>query len=184
MCSIVADDIVVSLDYTLRLDDGEIIETTTDDGPVEFIQGYGQVLSGLEAKLYGMRVGDEKQLVIEAEDGYGEYDPEAVEVVPRDMFPEDVDLTEGTPLELVDEENDEVIEGTISEIRQDGVVIDLNHPLAGETLYFHVRIMALRRLRRRNWNTGTCTGAKIMSNNRGDAPGWSAVLLRGLFCCV
>lgn len=140
----VKDDMVVSLDYTLRLDDGEVVETTADDGPVEFIQGYGQVLSGLEEKLYGMRVGDEKQLVIAAEDGYGEYDPDAMEVVPREMFPDDVELREGTPLELFDEESKEVIEGYISEIRRDGVVIDLNHPLAGETLHFHVRVIGLR----------------------------------------
>lgn len=141
---VVKDDIVVTLDYTLRLDDGEVVESTADDGPVEFIQGYGQVLSGLEEKLYGMRVGDEKELVITAEDGYGEYDPEAVEVVPRELFPDDVELAEGVALELFDEESEEVIEGAISEIRQDGVVIDLNHPLAGETLHFHVRVMALR----------------------------------------
>lgn len=140
----VKDDMVVTLDYTLRLDDGEVVESTADDGPVEFIQGYGQVLSGLEEKLYGMRVGDEKELVITAEDGYGVYDPEAVELVPRELFPDDVELAEGVPLELFDEESEEVIEGMISEIRQDGVVIDLNHPLAGETLHFHVRVMALR----------------------------------------
>jgi len=83
---IVADDLVVSLDYTLQLDDGETIDTSEGDEPLEFIQGHGEIVPGLEQALYGMAVGDEKELVVRPEDGYGELDPDAYQTIPRDAF--------------------------------------------------------------------------------------------------
>lgn len=139
----VKDDIVVCLDYTLRLDDGEVLDTSNDRDPLEFLQGHGQIIPGLEQALYGMAVGDEKQVTVAPSEGYGETDPEALQMVPRDVFPSDLELTEGLQLSMRDEAG-QVLQAFVAEVRPDGVLLDFNHPLAGETLFFDVRIASLR----------------------------------------
>lgn len=135
--------VIVKLEYTLQIED-ELVESTEDDGPIEFLQGYGEIIPGLQRALYGMTIGDEKVITVEPEDGYGEYDAEAFEEVPLEIFPDDMDLSLGMPVELYDEDEDETVEGFIAEIRTDTVVVDLNHPLAGETLNFQVKVVGLR----------------------------------------
>lgn len=140
----VTDDLVVSLAYTLRDDEGNVIDSAGEGDPLEFIQGYGHIISGLEDELYGMQVGAEKSVVVAPEDGYGPYDADATDVASLDMFPADFDLEEGMLLELHDEESGEVVEAYVSEIRADEVVLDFNHPLAGQTLHFDVKVVGLR----------------------------------------
>lgn len=135
--------VVVSLDYTLRVDD-ELIETTEEEGPIQFLQGYEEIIPGLERAIYGMQVGQEKEVTVEPVEGYGEYDAEAYEEVPLDIFPEEMELGLGMPVELYDEEEDETVAGYIAEIRTDTVIVDLNHPLAGETLHFRVKVVEVR----------------------------------------
>jgi FKBP-type peptidyl-prolyl cis-trans isomerase SlyD len=135
--------VVVKMEYTLQIED-ELVESTDDEGPIEFLQGYGEIIPGLEAALYGMEVGQEKDVTVDPEDGYGEYDSEAFEEVPLEIFPDDMDLSLGMPVELYDEDAEETVEGFIAEIRTDTVVVDLNHPLAGEVLSFHVKVIGLR----------------------------------------
>ena len=141
---VVADDMVVQLDYTLTLSNGEIYDSSDETGHVEYIQGQGLIISGLEEALYGMAVGDEKDVVVPPDVGYGEYDPEAVQTLPRDVFPAEMELEPGMPIDLYDEDADEEIEAFIAEVDDDGVVVDFNHPLAGETLNFHVKVVGLR----------------------------------------
>lgn len=140
----VKDDLVVSLAYTLRLDDGQVVDSATDQNPLEFLQGRGQIIPGLERSLYGMSVNDEKEVVVVPADGYGEEDPDEFEEMPRDAFPSDMNLTEGMGLRLRDAKSGQVFEAYIADIRPDSVLLDFNHPLAGETLYFQVKITALR----------------------------------------
>jgi FKBP-type peptidyl-prolyl cis-trans isomerase SlyD len=140
---IVERGMVVSLEYSLHIGD-ELVETTDEEGPIEFLQGYQEIIPGLERAVAGMAVGQAKQVVVEPEDGYGEYDDEAVEEVPLDIFPDDMDLSLGMPVELYDEEADETVEGYVTEVRTDSVMVDMNHPLAGETLTFHIRVVGLR----------------------------------------
>jgi FKBP-type peptidyl-prolyl cis-trans isomerase SlyD len=135
--------VIVKLEYTLQIED-EMVESTDDEGPIEFLQGYGEIIPGLEDALYEMKVGQEKEVTVDPNKGYGEYDSDAFEEVPLDIFPEDMDLSLGMPVELYDEDADETVEGFIAEIRTDTVVVDLNHPLAGETLQFHVKVVGLR----------------------------------------
>ncbi len=139
----VSDDTVVSLDYTLRLDDGEVVDTSEEGQPLEFLQGHGQIISGLEQALYGMSVGEEKEVVVEPADGYGEFNPEAYQQVPLSAFPTGVELEPGMGLELMSQDGQPLL-AFIAEIGDDQVLLDLNHPLAGETLYFKVRIADLR----------------------------------------
>jgi FKBP-type peptidyl-prolyl cis-trans isomerase SlyD len=139
----VADDMVVSLEYTLRLDDGEIVDTSAERGPLEFLQGQGQIIPGLEQALYGMAVGDEKDVMVEPADGYGVRDPEALEPFPRDAFPPDLSLEPGMGLRMRDPAGRTVV-AYVAAVRSDDVVLDFNHPLADETLYFHAKVSALR----------------------------------------
>lgn len=141
---VVADDMVVQLDYTLTLANGEIYDSSDETGPLEYIQGQGHIISGLEEALYGMAVGDEKDVVVTPDVGYGEYDPEAVQTLPRDVFPAEMELEPGMPIDLYDEDADEEIEAFIAEVDDEGVVVDFNHPLAGETLNFHVKVVGVR----------------------------------------
>lgn len=139
----VEDDMVVSLDYTLRLDDGQVVDTSDDAEPLEFLQGRGQIIPGLERRLYGMQIGEEKEVVVPPDDGYGEFDPEAFQQVPMDAFPADMELEAGMGMELMSESGEPFL-AFVSEVGPEGVVLDFNHPLAGETLYFTVKIAGLR----------------------------------------
>lgn len=139
----VADGMVVSLDYTLRLDDGQVIDSSDGREAFQFLQGRGQIIPGLEQALYGMAIGEEKEVEVTPADGYGETDPDAYQRVPHDIFPQDMELTEGTELHLKDQSG-RAIEAYVAEISPEGVLLDFNHPLAGETLYFQVRITDLR----------------------------------------
>lgn len=140
----VADDVVVSLAYALLLSDGEAIERTEEEDALQFIQGHGQIIPGLEDALYGMVVGEEKAVIVEPTEAYGEYDEDNMQVMPRSSFPPDLDLEIGTGLRLRDRDSDEVYTVYVAEVNGDDVVLDFNHPLAGETLHFQVKVTDLR----------------------------------------
>jgi FKBP-type peptidyl-prolyl cis-trans isomerase SlyD len=140
---VVADGLVVSLDYTLRLDDGQVLDTSQGEAPLDFLQGAGQIIPGLEAALYGMAVGDEKEVEVAPADGYGEKSLDAFELIPRDAFPADLELTLGMGLQLQSESGEELV-AYVADLRPEEVLLDLNHPLAGETLFFDIRIAGLR----------------------------------------
>ena len=139
---LVQDGVVVSMDYTLRLDDGEIIDAS-DGAPLDFLQGGGQIIPGLERELYGMQVGDARQVVVAPADGYGEVDTDAFQLMPLSMFPPAMELTPGLALQMRDQ-NGQVLPVVVAKIRPDGVLLDFNHPLAGETLHFAIEIVGLR----------------------------------------
>ena len=140
----VEDDMIVSLDYTLRLNNDEIIDSSQGREPLEFIQGQGHIIPGLERELYGMEVGDEKRVAVAPGEGYGERDESRIQVVTRDAFPPDTELESGMGVQMQDPQSGQVFQGVISQIDGDNVVIDFNHPLAGETLLFDVAIAGLR----------------------------------------
>lgn len=140
----VGDDKVVSLDYTLRLDDGEVVDSSSGREPLEFIQGQGQIIPGLEQELYGMEVGDEKNVKVTPENGYGERQDDRVQTVPRNAFPDDMELEQGMQVRLQDSNSGQVFEAFVEEIHPENVKLDFNHPLAGETLHFDVKIAGIR----------------------------------------
>lgn len=141
----VADGTVVSLAYTLRLDDGEEIDAAGSDDPLVYLHGAQNIITGLERALAGLKVGDARSVIVSPGDAYGEMDPDAFELVPFEAFPSDLDLEEGLGLRMVESGTGREIEAFISELRDDGVLLDLNHPLAGETLHFDVEVVGLRR---------------------------------------
>jgi FKBP-type peptidyl-prolyl cis-trans isomerase SlyD len=159
----VADGMIVSLDYTLRLDNDEVIDSSEGQSPLEYVQGQSQIVPGLSA-LYGMAVGETKQLVVEPAEGYGERNPEANQVVPRDAFQGDVELKAGMPIRVSDGSG-RTATAFVADVSPETVKLDFNHPLAGETLYFHVEIAGLREPTAADLmgGCGTCGGCSTSS---------------------
>ena len=142
MTNAVQDQMVIKLDYTLIVED-EVMESTEEGEPIEFIQGIGQIIPGLEEALYGMKVGDQKTVEVQPEDAYGIYDPESLEIAKKEEFSEEIPLDIGTFLDFKDNEG-EVLSAQIIEADEETVTLDFNHPLAGKVLVFKISIAALR----------------------------------------
>lgn len=140
--STVQDGMVITLDYILTVD-GEVLDESADSGPIEFLQGYGQIVTGLERELYGMAAGESKEVTVAAVDGYGEIDEDNYAVIPRAEFPGEVPLEVGVELQLRDQDGD-VFDAYIEEVRDESVLLNFNHPLAGKVLLFSVTVVSLR----------------------------------------
>ncbi len=138
----VDDGQVVSMHYTLHVD-GQLVDSSEGSGPLQFIQGMGHIIPGLEHELYDMKIGDSKKVVIPAKDGYGDVDTDAFMDVPREAFPGDVPLETGTELELRDQGGHPVY-ARIETVSNDNIRLNMNHPLAGKVLHFDVNIADLR----------------------------------------
>jgi len=138
------DGHVVTLGYTLTVD-GKAIDTSEGEGnaPVVFIQGAEQIVPGLENALYGMSVGESKNVIVAPSEGYGDFDPEAFDDVPRSEFPPEIPLEPGVILHLRDK-NDDVYETTVVSADKNTVRLTFNHPLAGKELHFAVTVLAIR----------------------------------------
>lgn len=140
----VTDGVVVSMDYTLRLDDGQVVDTSEGREPLAFVQGQNQIIPGLETALYGMAVDEEKVVDVAPQNGYGEINPDAYQDVPPSAFPSEMTLTVGQDLTMQHQSTGQIVQARISKIEPGNVCLDFNHPLAGEKLHFHVKIVGLR----------------------------------------
>ena len=140
----IADDTVVSIHYTLTLDDGELVDSSQGNDALVYLHGHGNIVPGLESQLTGRKVGDVFTAVVAPEDGYGEHDPAGVQTVPRASFPKDVKVQPGMQFEAENEDGTSA-EITVTGVEGDEVTIDMNHPLAGETLHFEIKVAAIRR---------------------------------------
>lgn len=143
MSDTVAKDIVVGFEYVLKLKDGEEIDRSEDGQAMEYLHGHQNIVIGLERELAGLKVNDSKEVTVKPADGYGEYDPEGIQEHPRSMFPEDLDLEVDAMLQLQDPEGHTHL-AYVKIISDDVVTLDMNHPLAGQTLHFSVKIVSLR----------------------------------------
>ena len=139
----IAKDMVVTMHYTLTLDNGQVVDTSADREPLSFLVGHDQIIPGLEIELIGLSTGDKKTVIVAAKDAYGEHDENLVETVERDKIPSNIELKEGLVLRA-NRENGEIMEFTVKSFDDENVVFDLNHPLAGETLTFNTEIMNVR----------------------------------------
>jgi FKBP-type peptidyl-prolyl cis-trans isomerase SlyD len=136
---LVAEGKLVSLEYTLTLDDKSVVETNVGAKPLTYTHGSHQLIPGLEKALEGMTVGDTKQVTVAPAEGYGEMDPKALQEVQKQLIPPDA-LKVGTRLQGKTP-NGQTVYPLISEIKDDTVVLDFNHPLAGKTLHFDVKVL-------------------------------------------
>ncbi|WP_338866370.1 peptidylprolyl isomerase [Myxococcus stipitatus] len=139
----ITKDSVVSIDFKLHLGDGEVIDESDAGDPLVYLQGNEQLVPGLEKALEGKVKGDTFSVVVPPEEGYGPYDDEGIEVVPRDMFPPDLKLEAGGILTAEDPDGDEV-EFLVKSVNEKEVTVDYNHPLAGKTLHFDGKVTDVR----------------------------------------
>lgn len=135
----IADNTKVTLNFSLALEDGTVVDSNHGEEPVTFVVGDGNLLEGFEKAMRGLRAGDEKELVIAPEDGFGMPNPNNVQEVQASDFPEDLKLEVGLMLSFSDAQNTE-LPGVIKELKGDTILVDFNHPLAGRTLKFKVHI--------------------------------------------
>ena len=138
----VQDGVVVSMEYTLHVD-GELLDSSEGQGPLQFLAGYGNIIPGLEEELRGMKIGDSKDVVVQPKDGYGEFDDEAFMQVPRDDFPQEMPVEVNAELTVRDDAGNARY-ARIDSVEDDTVTLNFNHPLAGDELHFHVKVVALR----------------------------------------
>lgn len=131
----------VQLEYTLSLEDGEVVDSNRGGEPLTLTLGRRDLIAGVEAALDGMRAGEAKRVTVKPEEGYGHVDPAAQLEVPKDRVPPEV--TVGTPL-AAQSASGQVRVVRVKEIKTDTVVLDLNHPLAGKTLHFDLRVLDVR----------------------------------------
>lgn len=141
---------VVELDFELRDADGELIESSKDgDGaPLRYVHGTGELPERVEEALLGLDAGQEIVVDCEAGEAFGPYDPEGLVTVPRTDLPEDAEVVPGDWLNVgvqdEDEgEDEEELEARVVEVSPEGIVIDLNHPLAQEAVQFRMKVLAV-----------------------------------------
>ncbi len=139
---IVDDGQVISMHYTLHVD-GKLVDTSEGGEPLQFIQGMGHIIPGLEHELYDMKVGDSKRVNVQPGKGYGVVDEEAYMDVPRKAFPANIPLELGTELQLRDQSGNPMY-ARIETISDENIRLDMNHPLAGKVLIFDVKIAGIR----------------------------------------
>ena len=133
---------VVSIDYTLKNDAGETLDTSNGREPLSYIHGLGYIVPGLENALEGKKSGDSLKVSVKPEDGYGLYNKDLNFDLEKDKFNEIENLTVGMQVQMQTEHGPVVL--TVKSIEDDKVTLDANHPLAGETLHFDVAIKEIR----------------------------------------
>ena len=138
----VAANTVVAFDYVLTAPDGKVIDSNEGAGPLAYIHGQGQIIPGLEAALEGRTTGDAFQVTVPPEKAYGVRDSALVQVVSRDMFESVNELEVGMRFRASLEDGEHVF--TIVGLDDKQVTIDGNHPLAGTTLRFDVKVVEVR----------------------------------------
>ncbi len=136
---VVKDGSVVSLQYTLTGEDGKMIESNKGKEPLKYTQGQHQIVAGLEREVAGMKVGGEKHVKVKPEDGYGPINPSLFQEVPKEKVPPE-GLKVGAVLSARGPQG-QVIPVRIHEIKDKTVVVDLNHPMAGKTLVFDIKVL-------------------------------------------
>lgn len=133
---------VVSIDYRLRNDAGDVLDSSEGHGPLTYLHGASNIIPGLERELEGREVGDALQVTVEAADAYGERNPDLMQVVPSSMF-EGVEKVEvGMQFQAQTPAGPQIV--TIAKVEGDEVTVDGNHPLAGERLHFDVTVREVR----------------------------------------
>jgi FKBP-type peptidyl-prolyl cis-trans isomerase SlyD len=138
-------NIHATLDYELKGDDGERRDASAAEGgePIRYVHGYGMLVPGLEAALVGLHAGDEREVVVPAEAGYGERDETLVLEIERSEFPDPKAIEEGDEFIAESPDGDEIAMNVV-EVKDDVVVVDANHPLAGMTLHYKVKVRDVR----------------------------------------
>jgi FKBP-type peptidyl-prolyl cis-trans isomerase SlyD len=140
--SAVQDGAIVSIEYTLTDDSGNVLDSNVGKEPLTYIQGAGQIVKGLEAELNGLKVGDRKKVHVKPEDGYGLPDQQAFQEIPREKIPPDAQKA-GAML-MTKTQDGRTMPLRVQEVKEKTVVVDFNHPLAGKALNFDVTVKDIK----------------------------------------
>lgn len=138
----VAADAVVSFEYTLTDAEGRVIDTSDGRKPLAYIHGAGHIVPGLETAMLGRQAGESFRVSVGPEEGYGVRDEGLVQVATRNQFPRGAEISVGTQFEASAPDGARVV--TVVAIDGDRITLDANHPLAGATLHFAIRVVAVR----------------------------------------
>ncbi len=138
----IGPDKEVTLHFALGLEMGELVDSTFDKKPATFKVGDGNLLPGFEQQLYGLKAGDKRTLQIAPEQGFGQVNPQNVQVMPRSQFA-GMELSEGLMVSFQDAARTE-LPGVVKTFDDNQVTVDFNHPLAGKTLTFEVEIIDVK----------------------------------------
>jgi len=134
---------VVTMNFTLKDEQGKIIQTTNNNSPFQFLGGNQQILPKLEEEIDHMIIGSKKNVKIPAKEAYGEYSEQAVQQVSKNNFPKDIELEVGMEF-IANSTKGEQMPFVVKEIKNEEVTIDYNHPLAGKDLEFDVELVDVR----------------------------------------
>ena len=140
----IQDNMLVDLAYELIVEDEQARRMQAKPTVKQFVQGGQQVVPGLAQALYGMTIGDEKEIVVSPAEGYGEIDPDAVRKVSRQSVPLAAQAKPGERVRLLHKRSGEVHNAVVVDVQPEVLVLDFNHPLAGKTLHYRVRVDGVR----------------------------------------
>ena len=131
----------VKFDYTLKVD-GKVVESSEGKAPLEYLHGEGKIIPGLSSALEGMKVGQKKTVTVKPENAYGQVNPQAFMEIPKTSFPAGFKFKVGDMIRVTDPQG-RALPGTIEEVKADTVKLNFNHPMAGKTLVFDVKIVSI-----------------------------------------
>lgn len=134
---------IITIEYSVSLESGRCIDSSKEE-PLSFKLGEGNVIRGLETAIEGMQEKEEKGFIVEPEDGYGETDEDLKRSLPINVFPDEVELTEGESYTFMTED-ERILHLRVLELNEDDVFVDMNHPLAGEKLVFEIKVIQIEK---------------------------------------
>ncbi len=132
----------IKVHYTGRFDDGEVFDSSQGREPLQFKVGTGEIIKGLEKAVLGMQPGEKKNVTVNPEEGYGNYNKKLLMEMPKERIPEDISPEKGMPLQLVNKQG-KAIPVVVTEILDKSVRLDANHPLAGKVLFFDLELVEI-----------------------------------------
>ena len=138
----IADKMVVTIDYTLKDDNGTVLDSSTE-GNFAYLHGAHNIIPGLENALSGKSAGDEVEVSVSPAEGYGERNDSMIQSVPRDMFDSEQEIQVGMQFHAQSPEGDMIVV-TVTDVADDDITVDGNHPLAGVNLNFGVKVVDVR----------------------------------------
>ena len=140
----ISSDNEVTIEYELKVEgEEEVIDSSSPGDPLRYVHGRGNLIPGLENRIEGMAAGEQRTVVVPPEEAYGTPDPEALMQVPQAELPQDIPRQPGTQLQMRSPDG-HIYNGVISEVQGDTVFVDFNHPLAGKTLCFEIKVVEVK----------------------------------------
>lgn len=134
---------VITINFTLKDENGNVLDSTNNDKPFTFISGQNQIIPKLENAINQMVIGSKKNIKLEAEDAYGKYKEDAIQKIDRKEFPQDTEIEVGMRY-FANSPDGKQVSFTINDINENDVTVDFNHPLAGKDLEFDIEFLDKR----------------------------------------